>query len=181
MGHLVIIRGLPGSGKSTLARNIARDNGSMHIEADMLLMSDGVYHYTPIGHDRAKHTIRRIVFIVGSEGADLIVSGVLPTANSVYQLVNVWHMADTISPAWHDYTRPSCTIIDLAISIEASFRRNTHMVPIVDIEGMHEAWVRANDIKDLSKFTPLEIQEYDAEHPIHSLIIGSVPVPPPTI
>lgn len=46
--QLTIIRGLPGSGKSTLAKEISKQTGAVHFEADMFFTQpDGKYIYKP--------------------------------------------------------------------------------------------------------------------------------------
>jgi len=74
---LILVRGLPGSGKTTFVEGMFPD--TLHLEADMLCVSDGVYSFRA---DRAsfRHEILRMMvnYALG-EGADVVVSNTLTT------------------------------------------------------------------------------------------------------
>jgi predicted kinase len=47
MKDLYLLRGLPGCGKSTLAKRLGSGSESVHYEADMYFMVNGVYKFDP--------------------------------------------------------------------------------------------------------------------------------------
>lgn len=188
MCKLTIIRGLPGSGKSTLARRLsAAAGGIMHVDEDMLMMQDGAHMFTHAKVEPAKDALIDILQEMAYAGADLIVSGVFPSETDVLDLVDNWYCENILFLQKHPGMTQSCSIIDLRISAEESFKRNKHMVPMEDIDTMDAAWTPASDIDALDKRKDLQIQSFDVRNIQDSadadadLVFIPLPQPPPNI
>jgi len=64
MGKLLIVRGIPGSGKSTIGQQLEKDEGYMHVEADMYFQRpSGEYAFNPNkikdAHEWCQATVRQ--------------------------------------------------------------------------------------------------------------------------
>lgn len=133
---LTIVRGLPGSGKSTYARKLAARTGAMLIEPDALLVTGGVYRYTPSRYDLAVLQARRFAIDAATFGADVIFADVLPTLEDVDYIRDAFVMG-TLYRANAFYF----SVIDMPhLTIEESIACNRHQVLREDIERMAATW-----------------------------------------
>lgn len=128
---LTIVRGLPGSGKTTFARKLAAETGAMLIEPDALMVTGGVYEYTPLKYKVAIEDCMEILYQISSIECDVIYCDVLPTANSVRHIIQ----------EFANWRRIDYAVIDMPhLTVEESLSRNRHNVRREDIERMAAAW-----------------------------------------
>lgn len=84
MSKLYLIRGLPGSGKSTLAAELATALGVKHFEHDAYLYTpEGEYLWTENRMAYAFRQCLRDTEAAMTEGEDVVVSNVFPTARAM--------------------------------------------------------------------------------------------------
>jgi tRNA uridine 5-carbamoylmethylation protein Kti12 len=132
MATLTLVRGLPGSGKSTIARNLAWcPRESIHLEADMYFVKDGVYQFdsTQLGqaHEWCQNQTKQYL----KRNFDVVVSN---TFTTVKELARYFEIAKELS------------IIPNVIIAQNQFQ-NTHNVPAETLKKMSDrfAW----DISEL--------------------------------
>jgi predicted kinase len=82
---LTIVRGIPGSGKSTYAKKL----NVFHVESDMFCMIDGNYQWSQETAFRNKKRMVKTVQMMLAYGADVVVSDVFVTRESINQLVKL--------------------------------------------------------------------------------------------
>ena len=126
MPKLIIFRGLPGSGKTTIANQM----GTIVLSpADMYSVRDGEYKWTPEYSEKGKKFFNKIFDLCLKEKIDITIAEVLPTLESLYKYID--------KAKEYDY---DVEVRDLKISVDESFKRNTHGVPKEHIQIMSELW-----------------------------------------
>jgi tRNA uridine 5-carbamoylmethylation protein Kti12 len=84
MSRLILVRGIPGSGKSTIARQLddAMED-SLHIEADMYFMKDGVYQFDATKLHAAHTWCQNMTDTALARGNSVIVSNTFTTVKEL--------------------------------------------------------------------------------------------------
>lgn len=124
MSHIILIRGMPGSGKSTLAQRLARKNGTLHLEPDMICVSATQYIYTRARYEAAIRLCAGIVQECLKHDSDVIVSDVFPTVEYIYAIAG-------------KEPKKNVLIVDMPfLEIDESLRRNMHNCRRIDLQNM---------------------------------------------
>lgn len=130
---LTIVRGLPGSGKSTFARKLSAETGAMLIEPDALMVTGGVYEYTPLKYKVAIEDCMEILYQISSIECDVIYCDVLPTIIETKRVVMGFGK-------WFS-NKKDFAVIDMPhLTVDESLARNRHNVRREDIERMAASW-----------------------------------------
>ncbi|GEA50934.1 shikimate kinase [Vibrio inusitatus NBRC 102082] len=131
---LVLIRGLPGSGKTTLAKKITREDGFVHLEADMYFTDekDEGYQFEPSQLGVAHLWCQKQTLMHLKQGHSVVVSN---TFTQVWEIRPYQRMAKQCSAKLDIY------------ECGGTFD-NVHNVPLDKIEAMRKRWdVLPRDLK----------------------------------
>ena len=134
MTQLILIRGIPGSGKSTLAKQLKFALGSqitIHLEADMYFMKDGVYEFDVDKLHAAHQWCQRETDNALFYKQDVIVSN---TFTTIKELKPYFEIAKSHS------------IIPIMYTCNNRFQ-NVHNVPEENLQRMRDRFV--HDISQL--------------------------------
>lgn len=127
MMKVVIIRGLPGSFKSTLGRKLSAKSGTVLLEKDQFRIRDGRYVFNE--HDYVPQAFLNVIQEYAKFGADIIVTGVFATEESIDRVLSHIYKAKPLG----------CALCVGVVHCRGQFG-NIHNVPETIIASMRESW-----------------------------------------